>query len=231
MKYPVITAILVGVVLMGAGCMDSSRISANTTNENSATAQEDDRLAEGSTKNDPNTSSDAGELICPSGTEFFEGSSLNIRFCYPKTDDNGLAVTVKEQTDGVILLVDGIAVRKVGVVGIDPNKSREDIVMAYANPKSGNAVCMAVRGNVSESGRVSYGIQGTIADEVSLDSMAQCGDSPALRALMGEFFNETFLFFSSDPTVMLVLSGEQDASLGYTHTKDFEDSLRPYAHR
>lgn len=177
----------------------------------------------------PEVEPTAQALSCPEGTTLFRGAAVNVEFCYPTTDDNGNEIRVKEEEDGVVLVVAGSTTpaRKVAVVTVDPATPREDIVAGYIadGTMTFDPVC-TVQLTKQVAGRSEYVIQGAVDGDYGLDAHDQC-NSEVTAGLLNGIGDGTFMFFDANPSVMLVLTGEQDASLGYAHTQEFVDSLQP----
>ena len=237
MKSPLFV-LLAALLLAGAGCTTtqvstntSTDVAANTevaTNSEPTTSIEADTEAMAEAEADPRIKNPMVYygLDCEEGMKFYESPSLNIEFCYPANDDSGQAITVSEDATGVTLLVDGKAARKIAVVSIDPAKSREEIVLSYANPNPVGVRCVATKGG-EESARTSYMIAVSFEQAVDLEMITQCNDNPATHALLGNLGDGQFFFYDRVSTVMHILSGEQDASLGYTFSETFASSIQP----
>lgn len=201
---------------MGAGCVGDT----STTNPKYG----DDAVVTETTQNM------YVALTCDDGTNLYQSAKHNIEFCYPETDGRGGVVTVADDADGVILSVDGEAMRKVWVVNVNPSTPREDIVEVYALDNVTSAICGVIGLDDAVDGRHAYAIVGEDANgEQSLETVTACTYSAADTNDgfdMNEQRSGTFYMYDRAPGTLFILTGEQDASLG-AFTEKFTESLQP----
>lgn len=209
--------------LLGVGCWQGNTVqlpeNVPTTTKNQSSNQKD-------------IVSQYNALNCTDGTELFEADKLNIAFCYPTEDDFGNKVTLVEKEDNIqFFIADNLfdssqPVRAIMVIEIDPDKSRESIVLSYANQSPKEAVCSAILNNDDVVGRYGYTITGKINGIQDMESVTQCNYLPEREAIIAGLYGGTYFFFDQSPDIMFVLNGEQDALLG-EHTTDFIQSIQP----
>lgn len=166
-------------------------------------------------------------LSCASGTVPFIAANLNVEFCYPTDDGSGHKITVKEESNGVLLLVDGVKTRKVGVLTIPAGQTAKSFMTAnYISTKAPlNAVCSLTES--TGQNRISYEIVGEINGEQNLDSMGACTQNASLVALFDGLAVGSFFIDTRSPSTLFFWNGEQEPSLGYLHTDDFHKSIQP----
>lgn len=217
------------LTLVGAGCVGSvSYDKANETNKPNVVVN-DVRTNEENT-----VQKDEGEeyaaLNCNEGLKLYQSAMHNVEFCYPENDGRGGVVTVKDVTDGVEILVDGEAERKVWVVGIDPSVAPEDIVGAYMLTDRADVTCFVAKSSYVSEGVTRYVIEGKdTSGQQGLDSVGACTYRAADEREgfdMNSLRSGGFHIYEQTPETMLILTGEQDASLGEM-SGGFTSSLRP----
>jgi hypothetical protein len=207
------------LVLLGAGCATADTVVYN----NDAVSV-----------NDANT--DASQplyipLSCDDGMQLFQGTRHNIEFCYPEySGSEDALVTVREETDGIILSVRGEDMRKVWVLNEDAITSHADLVQRYAVENPENVTCGVMSAYDEVEGRSAYVVVGESPDgEQNIDSVTAC--TYLVSDATGDFDmnmqrSGIFYFFDRVPGLMYILTSEQDMSLG-TQTQAFVSSLQP----
>lgn len=207
------------VVLLGAGCSTKTTGTATTPTETTTTTTT--KTDAGTTKT---TTTTKAALVCPSGTTSFVAAKLNLEFCYPTVDDGGTKITVAEKADGAVLSVGGVATRKVAVVNVPAGETAVDYIKAtYVNAKvPTGTICSVDSAAWGTTKAVQYNISG-----LDLDSSDACNDNGLYAGLLEHLGGAIFISYPSAPTTLYVLSGEQDALLGFKHTDDFQNSIQP----
>ncbi|NBS67557.1 hypothetical protein EBT31_01400 [bacterium] len=211
MSKQMVIASLGVLVLLGAGCVEKSREYRDASGETPENMKYRD-------------------LICGAGFKEFVSDRHNIEFCYPEDNDEGEVVTLREDGDGVILSVDGEPKRKVEIVEIDPDQSREEIVLGYAlAPEDAEVTCGTLSLETLSEGQANIILTGEKNGEQTLEATTQCtfdereGDAPFNGGVMR---SGTFIFYDREPEIMYILSGEQYPSLGIG-TDAFVHSIQP----
>lgn len=202
------------MVLLGAGCIPDSQ---TNTNDNT-----------GSVTDETNDDTGGDELAaCETGLTRYISSRHNLTFCYPEDAGDNRAVTVKEESDGVVFSVAGKETRKIAVVTIDESADREAEVRKYFDTPTTNGVTCDVIPAERETGgdREAYIIVGESNGSQTNAAVSECAESGKLQDLLNDHGQGEFIFYK-DVSVMYVLSLEQDASLGQL-SEEFVDSIEP----
>ncbi|MEK9156806.1 MAG: hypothetical protein AAB448_01565 [Patescibacteria group bacterium] len=205
------------LALVGAGCVEGNTYEVDTTREEISVTTN-------------TTTVTYAAPTCDDGTKLYQSAKHNIEFCYPETNGSDGTVTVADDKDGVVLSVDGEAMRKVWVVDVNSNMPREDVVEVYALDNVTTVTCGVMGVNDSVDGRHVYVIVGeNMTGEQNIGSVTACTYNEADTNDgfdMNDQRSGMFYMYDRTPGTLFILTGEQDVSLGEL-TEKFTMSMQP----
>lgn len=214
------------VIAVGQGC------AANTTTNDSGgsssgTGNASDSNTDSGSNQDSSGNSGSDQYTsdpCPTGTQRYVSSRVNITFCYPGTVNNQ-TVSVDDSANRVTLRLGSEVVRVMSVVNVGQNANRNNTVLSYAADPADSAITCTARSVENNKGREAFILVGNKNSAQTQDALAACINSSKLNTALNSEPIGRFFFYDSEEELVL-LSGSQDAPLGDL-TDDFEATLRP----
>lgn len=224
MQSSLLLASAVALVLLGAGCNTKTVVAPVVTPVSVTTAP---AVKTAEPVGASTSVSIVKPLSCPSGTTSFVATTLNVEFCYPTVNNGGKKVTVKEESNGVLLFVDGVKTQKVGVLTVPTGKTAKSfLTSSYINTDvAKNVVCSLLEAPVSDT-LTYYTISGEIDGDQNIEAVGICQGSTLLTQLFDNLGVGQFFVYSSSPSTLFFLNDERTSSLNSSHMEEFKKSIQ-----
>jgi hypothetical protein len=222
---PVLGAFVL-VIAMGQGCAANNN--SNTGNNPPTTGNNTGSNGnignnQGSTDGDDNADQYTGDP-CPTGTQRYTSSRVNMTFCYPAMVNNQ-AVAIDDSSSRVTLRVGNEVARVMSVANVGQNANRNNTVIAYAADPTDSTIACTARSVEDNKGREAFILVGAKDNAQTQDALTACINSSRLNTALNNEPISKFFFYDNEEELILV-SGSQDAPLG-DMTDDFEATIWP----
>jgi hypothetical protein len=219
---PVLGAFVL-LVAMGQGC------AANTADDNSLG---DNSPPVGDNANSGNDDSNQDGVTpdqytadpCPTGTQRYVSTRINLTFCYP-ANVNNQAVNIDDSSNRITVRLGSEVIRVMSVVNVGQNANRNNTVLSYAADPADTTVTCIARSVEDNKGREAFILVGNKNNAQTQDALAACINSSKLTTALNSEPIGRFFFYDNEEELVL-LSGSQDAPLGDL-TDDFEATIWP----